>query len=118
MNKIKNLLTNENVTKGFNAIKKVAKEGVKLAAPIASMVLISKASGRITDDLCNNGIVWYDDAVKAILNSNMWSEDKTTAISALKRGKDSAFYSAIIEVAKSSMFSADKLKTILSINEH
>lgn len=114
---IKNFLSNENVVKGFKTVKNVATEGFKLVGPIAGVVLLSKVTGRSVCEKTYIGIVGYDDAVKAILHSSMWSDGKATVVSALKRDESSEFYSAIIDIVNSSMFSDDKVKLILSMNE-
>ena len=55
----------------------------------------------------------YNDAVSAIMDSSMWSDYKVKAVSALPLYARPVLYEAVIEVSKSSMFSDDKLETIL-----
>lgn len=55
----------------------------------------------------------YKDAVSAIMDSSMWSDYKVKAVDALPLYGRPVLYEAVIEVAKSSMFSDDKLETIL-----
>lgn len=63
-------------------------------------------------------IVGYSDAVKAIMNSNMFSGDKSQAVSVLKRYDSSEFYKAIISIANdSSVFSGDKVRMIKQLCE-
>lgn len=59
----------------------------------------------------------YSNAVETIMNSRMWSGDKSKAISALKNDGDTEYYLAVIKVANSSMFSNDKLDTIIEMSK-
>ena len=55
----------------------------------------------------------YNDAVNAILESDMWASDIPEAISSLKRGKPASYYKAIVDVANSdSLWASDKLELI------
>ena len=58
------------------------------------------------------GDIKYSDAIGAIMNSRMFSCDKTMAIEVLKKDMDADLYKAVIQVVNSNMFSCDKLKTI------
>lgn len=58
----------------------------------------------------------YNDAVKAIMDSDMWSVDKAKAISALKLDSKPTLYKAIIEVANNkNSWSSDRLNTIIEM---
>jgi hypothetical protein len=60
----------------------------------------------------------YSDAVKAIMDSRMFSHDKRDAVELLERYESSEYYKAVIQVAKdSSMFSHDKVKMIKHLSE-
>lgn len=59
----------------------------------------------------------YNDAVRAIMNSSMWSTDKAKAISVLDSNAKPEFYLSIIRVVESSMWSSDKLNVILEMCE-
>ena len=64
-------------------------------------------------------IASYSDAVGAIMDSSMFSHDKSEAIEALKRHENSDYYGAIVRIAKdSSMFSHDKVKMIKHLSEN
>ena len=59
----------------------------------------------------------YDDAIGAIMKSDMYSHDKSQAAAALKRNGNSSFYKAIIHIAKdTSMYSHDKVYMIKELN--
>lgn len=61
----------------------------------------------------------YDDAVRAIMDSSMFSSDKRVAVTALKRYENAKFYGAIVRIAKDSrMFSSDKVKMIVELSEN
>lgn len=55
----------------------------------------------------------YNDAVVAIMESSLWSDYKAKAVAALPLGARPELYEAVIGVCRSSMFSDDKLDTIL-----
>lgn len=109
MKGIKNIVTKERV----DAIVEVGRKGLNYAIPILGVVLFSGTAVNKLDMMrYNTGTVKYDDAVRAIMNSSMWSEDKSKAVAMLRIDGGSEFYKAIIDIAKSSMWSNDKLKTI------
>lgn len=63
------------------------------------------------------GIVRYDDAVKVVVSSGMYSHDKTSIIEVLKRDGDSAYYGTVIAIAKSGMYSHEKVDSIKNISK-
>ena len=70
-------------------------------------------------DSPNSVSAHYDDAVKAIMDSGMYSHDKADAVAALKRYGTSEFYRAIIHIAKDdSMYSHDKIDMIKALSEN
>lgn len=109
MKGIKNIFTKERLDAVTGVVKKVS----EYAVPILGMVLFTNT---VTDKLetmrYNIGVVKYDDAVRAIMNSSMWSEDKSKAVALLRKDGGSGFYKAVVNVVQSSMWSKDKLKTI------
>ena len=109
MKGIEDILTKERV----DTIIEVTRKSLNYAIPIAGAILFSD---RVTDTLgtlrYNTGNVKYDDAIRAIMNSRMWSEDKSKAVSLLRKDGSSEFCKAIIDVANSSMWSNDKIETI------
>ena len=107
------VLTKENVEK----IGVFAKKTANVVVPIASMVLFSDTARRKLYELRYiSNKVNYDDAVKAIMTSSMWSNGKAEAIAVLKKNEEPSYYKAVIEVVRSSMFSDDKLKVIKEMN--
>lgn len=99
----------------LNAVGNFIKEGSKIVIPIMSYAVFSGAGHELLDKIRYSGKVKYDDAVKAITNSNMMSSDKTKALVSLKKDGDSEFYRAVIDTVTSTMFSSDKVETILSM---
>lgn len=89
----------------------VALYGVAIAASC-------KVGKFITTGL-DNPIANYSDAVGAIMDSSMFSHDKSDAVEALSRYESSEYYGAIVRIAKdSSMFSHDKVKMIRHLSEN
>lgn len=62
--------------------------------------------------------VGYNDAVKAVLDSSMFSSDMTAAITAIKTGCDTEQYKAVIHIVNGSAFSSDKVKMIKKVFEN
>lgn len=64
-----------------------------------------------------SGTVGYGEAADAIMNSSMWSSEKSKALSSLKPDGDCEYYKAIISIVESTMWSSEKLKTIVNLSE-
>lgn len=83
--------------------------------------LLIGASYKIVDrtfDDCGSSIAKYDNAIKAIMNSGMYSHDKCEAAELIKRGEDAEYYKAIIHVAQDSrLYSYDKVELIRGLSE-
>lgn len=58
----------------------------------------------------------YDEAIRVITNSDMFSSHKQEAIMVLKRSEDIYYYRAIIAIVESDMFSSGKLSSIREIS--
>ena len=114
MTGIKEFVTKEH----FNAIGNFVKESSRVVIPIVGYVAFSGAGQELLNKIRYSGKIKYDDAVKAITNSNMMSSDKTKVLVSLKKDGDSEFYRAVINTVTSAMFSSDKVKTILSMCEN
>ena len=88
---------------------------------VASYGLMLAASYKLADYVAGGDgskLATYDDAVKAIMDSSMFSHDKADAVAVLSRYESSTFYKAIVHVAKdSSMFSHDKVEMIKTLSE-
>lgn len=87
---------------------------------VASTLLVA-ASYKVVDrtfDGFNSSIAKYDTAIKAIMNSGMYSHDKSKAANMIKRGEDTEYYKAIIHVAQDSrLYSHDKVELIEGLSE-
>ena len=87
----------------------------------ASYVLMLAASYKVADYIAEDSSsshAGYDDAIKAIMNSDMYSHDKATAAAALKRYGTSEFYKAIVHIANnSSAYSHDKVDMIKELSQ-
>lgn len=89
---------------------------------VGAYVLVYTVSSKVMKDVLNSDSferVGYDDAVYAIMHSSMYSHDKSDAVAALKRNETSAFYKAIVHIAKNSgTYSHDKLDMIKELNQN
>lgn len=64
----------------------------------------------------NGAYAGYGDAVNAIMNSNMWSSDKRSAIAAMDKNANKEIYKAVIAIATDdSMWSSDKVNAIYAL---
>lgn len=101
------------------AVGKVVKEYSKVVIPVLGYVLFSRR-GEIADaieEFRYSGNATYDDAVKEIMNSNMFASYKTDIIKILKRGETSDYYKAVIHTVKSDVFASYKVNIISELNE-
>lgn len=100
---------------------KPVKDFAELVCGAASYVLILAASAKAMERVTavpESSFAGYDDAIGAIMKSSMYSHDKARAAAALKQNGTSAFYKAIIHVAKdSSMYSHDKVSMIEELSQ-
>ena len=100
---------------------KPVKDVAELVGGAVSYVLILAAYGKFMErvtEVPESSFASYDDAIGAIMKSSMYSHDKAHAATALKRNGNSAFYKAIIHVAKdSSMYSHDKVNMIREMSQ-
>lgn len=95
--------------KGLKTVGSFVKDVLEVISPVVvTGLLMSGKYGYKT-------IVTYNDAVAAVMNSSLWSEDKTKVMTALKPGYSPTIYKAVIEVVKSSMWSGDKVNLILDM---
>lgn len=100
---------------------KPVKDIAELVGGAVSYVLIVAAYGKVMEritEVPESSFAGYDDAIAAIMKSSMYSHDKAHAATALKRDGNSAFYKAIIHIAKdSSMYSHDKVDMIRELSQ-
>lgn len=109
MKGIKDIVTKERV----DTIIEIGRKGLNYAIPILGVVLFSSTAVEKLDVMrYNTGAVKYDDAVRAIMRSSMFSEDKSKAVAVLRTDANPDFYRAVIDIVNSPMWSEDKLKTI------
>lgn len=99
----------------WKAVGKHAKEVCSFVVCSTLVALPYMSANGMLDKIKYRGGVDYSDAVEAIMDSFMYSGDKTKVISALKKDETSEFYRAVIQVVNSSMYSGDKVKGILNM---
>ena len=100
---------------------KPVKDIAELVGGAACYLLMVTASSKVMEHITKvpeSSFAGYDDAIGAIMKSGMYSHDKASAAAALKRNGNSAFYKAIIHIAKdSSMYSHDKVDMIRELSQ-
>lgn len=81
------------------------------------IVASSKAVEYINDGYIRK--VGYDEAIDAIMKSDMYSHEKCDAAAVLKRNEDAEFYRAVIHIIKDSkLYSHDKVCMIKNLNKN
>ena len=116
MGKFNDLLNNEIVKKGLNKTLEVVKTGVSIAAPFMITAALNGTTNRVQDKVRFCGDVGYGDAVRAILESGMYSSSMEEALALLQKGKDQEYYKSIIRVVESGTYSSTKMEMIKTIN--
>lgn len=110
-------MNKENIVKGLNCAMDIAKKGIRVIGPVAVAVLYNRSAiQNVVEEIRYNGKVNYDDAVKAITDSHMYSGDKYEAVTLLKVGETPEYYKAITSVIRSNGYSSDKLALIKAMN--
>lgn len=79
----------------------------------ALLAMATVLGASIENKLHESKHVTYSDTVNAIMNSNMWSDDKAEAIAALSRDADEELYKAVVTVANGKMWANDKADLII-----
>lgn len=81
-----------------------------------AIVLPRLTSKDVIDTIRYSGDVGYSDAVRAIMESDMFSSSKDEMIGLLKKDQNMEYYKSIIQVARSDMFSSNKVNIIKKFN--
>lgn len=118
MKGIKTILANGLVLKRVGTVTKIASKGCTFIIPLLEIASVSKLILDTMDDLktrCN--VVTYNDAVNAVLDADMYSDDKVEILVALKENDKPEIYQAVINTVNSVMCSEDKVKIILNMCE-
>ena len=90
-------------------------EGLKFVLGVG-LIALPYLSMSSTNRTTSYGRVGYDDAVKAVVSSSMYSHDKTEVLEVLKQNADSEYYNAVISIVGSNMYSHEKASTIKRIS--
>ena len=93
------------------------KKGGKVVLYCGSIILPYLLNVDKTVVKCTMGVVDYEDAIGAIMDSSMWSNDKVKLMDIVKRDGDATYYKSVINIANSRMFSTDKVAAIDKISK-
>lgn len=111
-------LNKEVIGKGLNGAIGIAKKSIRVIGPIAVAVMYNKSTiQKVIDEIRYNGNVGYDDVIKAITDSGMYSSDKCRAVELLKADGDGEYYKAIVSIVRSDGYSSSKLAMIETMNK-
>lgn len=92
------------------------KRGGAFVAPLLASIVFGKGEKYIMDKMAMAGIKNYEDAVNAILSSNMFSTDKRQAIELISINEEAMYYKTIARIALSSVYSSEKVNMINDFN--
>lgn len=95
-------------------VGKIAKGGFSVISFVA-MGILSNLSADDVKTIIRRGKVTYDDAIGAIMTSNLFNVDKRKAIEILPHDGETEMYKAVIQVVKSNLFSEEKVAAIKSV---
>lgn len=102
----------------WNVIRGYAEQLCEAASYVLVYTAASKAMSYVLD-VDSYERVGYDDAVHAIMNSSMYSHDKSEATAALKRNGNAEFYKAIVHIVEDfDTYSHDKVDMIKALSEN
>lgn len=108
MKEINKVFTKKNLKPIGNFVKRTG----AVIIPILGVALSSISVKDLLDMFRYNSDAEYNDAVKAIMDSNMLGSDKAKMMEVLKREEDSEFYKAVISTVKSNMLGSTKVEII------
>ena len=104
-------------TETKSTLANIAKSLKGVIIPVVGVVLSSITVSDLLNAVRYCGNVGYDDAVRAIMSSNMMSSYKTEAISVLKHEGTSDYYRAVISTVNSDMMSSYKVDAIRNMSK-
>lgn len=102
----------------WGSVRGYAEQLCEAASYVLVYVAANKAMKYVLD--CDNTYerVGYDDAIHAIMSSDMYSHDKASAAAALKRNGNAEFYKAIVHIIKDSdTYSHNKVDMIKQLSQ-
>lgn len=93
--------------KVFKNVGSIAKGTFEILSTVivAGLIVASKTEYKLP--------VTYNDAIKAVMSSSLWSSDKPKVLAAIKPNFSPTVYEAIVEVVNSSMWNSDKPDVII-----
>ena len=100
------------IKENLKPIRNFVKRTSAVIIPILGVALSSISVKDLLDMIRYNGDAEYNDAVKAIMDSNMLGSDKARMMDVLKREEDSEFYKAVISTVKSNILGSTKVEII------
>lgn len=109
-------LSNESIKRGLISTAEIIKKGFMIAGPIVAATLINGKAEEIVNKMRYCGEVGYDDAVKAILDSDMLSSYRKEAVSLVKLDAESDYYKSVIYAVQSSLLGSDRVDLIRKIS--
>lgn len=111
-------LNKDIICKGLTGAVGMAKKGIRVIGPVAVAVMYNKSTiQKVIDEIRYNGNVGYDDVIKAITDSGMYSSDKCRAVELLKPDGSVEYYKAICSIVRSDGYSSSKLGMIETMNK-
>lgn len=107
----------KNYNKIMKAIGDATKIGISIVISVALVEMANKAY-YLVEPVFYHGDAIYDDVVRAIMNSNMYSSYKTEALEIIKRDRDSTYYKTAMHILRSNMYDSYKIDALRGIDSH
>ena len=95
-------------------VKKVLVTLGRVVAAGVVLILPRIAKANVIDD-CVDYADGYYDAVKVIMQSDMFDSSKRECVSVMKKNAAPAYYKTVIEIVESDMFDSSKVTAIESL---
>ena len=109
-------MNKELLKKGLLTGITVAKKCCKIIIPIIALGVLGRVEKPVSNNITYyNSEANYGNAVKAVMNSDMFPSHKNDTVSILPMNQTSSFYIGVIETVNSDMFSSNKVSCVKSM---
>ena len=111
-------LNKESIVRGLTCVAGVAKKGIRVIGPVTIAAVYNRSTiQKVVEEIRYSGNVGYDDVIKVITDSGMYSSDKCRAVELLRGDGDSEYYKAVVNIVRSDGYSSSKLAMIETMNK-
>lgn len=102
----------------WKSVGNVIGEVGKIVLSGVGLYTLAMFSGNIdTTSNTKSAVGTYNSAIEAIMDSDLYSHQKTEAVAILSRDEDTEYYRAIINIVESDIYCHEKMKLIKKLSE-